>query len=219
MNKQLLIICVLSSCILGLILFLCIKAKKERYTPLDDSYIYPKDKLSSIKDDTTSTNQSYNRFKVFTLKPDTDLQTMITTKKGFDANGQQNVMCQASTISSIPKNVYSVLNQDAVCSVHPDKSGATDKTSWDDSTVKDTGRIYLKPEMQLVGTKDSLRSGNGLSCTKQYMDEYNKEKEVILFDSTKSQYYKNQIVDPVCLTTPDLDYYVQSSIVPFESIA
>jgi hypothetical protein len=217
-----LLFCILALSCIVLVLTMIIQFRKvgsEHFVALDSSYVYPKDKLSSFKDDTTAINQSYNRFKIYSLKPDSELQSTITTKKGFDEKGQQSIMCQASTISTIPKNIYSIVNQDAVCSIRPDAAGVSDVQSWDDSFVKTTGRVYLKPEMQLIGnSKESLRSGNGQSCTKQYINEYNKTKEVILLDSTKGQYYKNRAVDPECVTTPDLDYYMQVGVAPADSI-
>ena len=145
---------------------------------------------------TDNLNASANQYNVYTLKPNTDLAPVITTTKGWNAAGVQNVDCIASNI--FPKNVYDIVNANAVCSIAPDANGVTDSAAF--SARDAQGRRYLAKENILAST---LRSGSGISCNQQYANAYGAN---LRLDTTLNQYYK-MASDPVCLTTPDTTYY------------
>ena len=189
----------------------------ERFAPLDASYIYPKTNLKH--NDSGVTTMSYNKYNVFSLKSDTDLGPIVTSTKGFDDKGNQNIMCQASNL--YPKNVYTLVNQDAICAIAADKNGINDTASWDSSKLSTTGKVYLLPEIQLVGNKNTnLRSGNGKSCSQQYIDTYGATNGMsnILLDNSTGQYFKYVPVKPVCSNVIDSTYYSQVGITSADSI-
>jgi len=139
---------------------------------------------------------SSNQYQVYTLKDDATLAPVITTTRGFDASGAQTVDCTASNI--FPKNVYNIINSNAVCSVTPDANGVADSAAFGPRDAN--GRRYLKTEPSLAST---LRSGSGISCNQQYKNIYGNN---LILDTTANQYYK-MASDPICKTTPDDAYY------------